>query len=480
MTKISRREAMRKLGVLASGVAAAAATSACSTTPSQSTANQTPKSKMAAKTAATGAKTTKPRFENPLTAITLGAGSRGNVYGSYASKWPEDLNIIGVAEPIVARNDAYTTKHTIADDMRFTTWEHVLAKPKMADMVIISMPDNLHHEPCIQAMRLGYGVLLEKPMAQTEEQCREILAVQQETGSVVGIAHVLRYAPYFIDMRDIVLAGKLGKVINMQHMEPIGFRHMLHSYVRGNWHNSIETTPIILGKSCHDLDIMRWILDEPCEQVSAFGDVSFYKRENAPKGSGERCLECAVEKDCAYSAKKGYLDDKEYVYGIMPIKPKDPAELEKAIIHSLKTTNYGRCAFKMENDQPEHLACNMIYKSGTTATFNMDGFTHFHGRRTKIMGTKGSLIGDMKTFTYTDFLTKESFTWDITKDGAKGSENDGHGGGDHRFASDLLNAIYTQDESLLTSTVAASVESHITGFRIEKSRKGGGVQRVDV
>ncbi len=461
MEKVTRREALVRLGIVAGGAVALSA--------------------LNSRVWGSGYKDSVNNFDRPLTAITLGAGNRGTVYGDYAAGFPDDLDIVGVAEPIVERNDFHAKTHDIPDENRFVTWEHVLERPKFADMVIVSMPDDLHHEPCIQAMRLGYDVLLEKPMAQSEAECREILKVQQETGRVVGIAHVLRYAPYFIDMRDIVLSGKLGRIVNMQHMEPVEWRHMMHSYVRGNWHDSTVTTPIILAKSCHDLDIMRWIMDEPCDKITGFGGLSFYKRENAPEGSGDRCLDCAVEEDCAYSAKQMYMRDKERIYAIMPVVPYDePEKLDELILHSLKTTNYGRCAFKMENDQPEHLACAMEFRSGATATFNMDGFTSYHGRRTRLMGTRGDLVGDMDTFTYTDYMTRKAFSWDISISDVKGYEDSGHGGGDYRFVSDLLNAVYHRDESLLTSTVAASVESHVMGFRIEKSRKGGGVQEINI
>ncbi len=475
--KISRREALIRLGIVAGGAVVLTASNS--------------------RAKAADGKDSINKFDRPLTAITLGAGNRGTLYGEYAVQYPDELKIVGVAEPIDERNDHHAMTHNIPDENPFVTWEHVLKRPKFADMVIVSMPDDLQHEPCIQAMRLGYDVLLEKPMAQSEAECREILKVQQETGRVVGIAHVLRYAPYFIDMRKIVQSGKLGRIINIQHMEPIEWRHMIHSYVRGNWHDSAATTPIILAKSCHDLDIIRWIIDEPCDKITAFGGLSFYKRENAPEGSGDRCLDCAVEEGCAYSAKKMYLRDKERLYAIMPVVPDlskisagsaEMEQLEKKILHSLKTTNYGRCAFKMENDQPEHLACAMEFRSGATATFNMDGFTSYHGRRTRLMGTKGDLVGDMDTFTYTDYMTnrlpglpgRKSFTWDISVSDVKGYEDSGHGGGDYRFVSDLLRAVYHRDESLLTSTVTASVESHVMGFRIEKSRKGGGVQEVNV
>jgi predicted dehydrogenase len=139
-------------------------------------------------------------LNRPITAITCGAGSRGNVYGGYAENFPEQITIVGVAEPIPIRNERYTKKHNIPENNRFKTWEDVFTRPKFADAIIITMPDNLHYEPCLKALELGYDVLLEKPMAQTAQQCRDILAMTRKTGRIVAVCHVLRYSPYFIKM----------------------------------------------------------------------------------------------------------------------------------------------------------------------------------------------------------------------------------------------------------------------------------------
>ena len=199
-------------------------------------------------------------IDKPITAITLGAGSRGNVYGNYGIQFPKELNIVGVAEPITLRNERYTEKHNIPEENRFITWEHVFNRPKFADAIIISTPDNLHYGPCMKALEMGYDILLEKPIAPTEEECRAILALAKKTGRIVAVCHVLRYAPYFIKLKEIIDSGAIGELISIQHFEPIEHIHMSHSYVRGNWHNSKETTPIILAKSCHDLDILRWLV----------------------------------------------------------------------------------------------------------------------------------------------------------------------------------------------------------------------------
>jgi predicted dehydrogenase len=243
----------------------------------------------------------------PVTAITLGAGARGTVYGNFAAAYPEHLRIVGVAEPIPVRQERYTSKHGVPEEHRFVTWEHVFERPKFADAVIITTPDDLHYGPCMEALRLGYDVLLEKPISPSETQCRNILAKVRETGRVVAVCHVLRYAPYFVKLRELMQSGAIGRIISVQHMEPIEHTHMAHSFVRGNWHNSRATTPILLAKSCHDLDILRWMIGRDSRRIHAFGSLTWFRPENAPEGSTARCTDgCAVESTCPYSALRVY------------------------------------------------------------------------------------------------------------------------------------------------------------------------------
>jgi predicted dehydrogenase len=408
-------------------------------------------------------------IDKPITAITLGAGSRGNVYGNYGSAFPNELNIIGVAEPIEIRNERYTAKHNIPEENRFPTWEHVFNRPKFADAIIITTPDNLHYGPCMKALEMGYDVLLEKPIAPTEKECRDILALAKKTGRIVGVCHVLRYAPYFIKLKAMIDSGVIGDLISIQHMEPIQHIHMSHSYVRGNWHNSKETTPIILAKSCHDLDILRWMIGKECKNISAFGNLKWFTAANAPEGSTNRCADgCAVESSCPYSALKIYHRDRDYTY-VFDF-PDDKAIHSEFILEQLRTTNYGRCVYKMDNDQPDHYVTSMEFEDGITASFSMEAFTSYHGRRTRVMGSLGDITGDMTEFVHTDFLTMKQTKWDITVDDTKDYKNSGHGGGDWALATDWVRAVKNQDASLLTSTIDASIESHIIGFMAEKSR----------
>jgi predicted dehydrogenase len=408
----------------------------------------------------------------PITVITLGAGARGNVYGNYAASHPDEMDVVGVAEPIPLRNERYAQKHNISTENRFVTWEHVFQRPKFADAVLITTPDHLHYGPCMAALKAGYDVLLEKPISPSEKECRDILSLSQKTGRIVAVCHVLRYAPYFEKLREMMQSGAIGEIISIQHIEPIEHIHMSHSYVRGNWHDRHATTPIILAKSCHDLDILRWLVGKPCKKIVAMGGLKWFRKENAPAGSTPRCMDgCAAESTCPYSAMKIYYRERGWLYVFD--MPEDKEKHGEHILEKLRTTNYGRCVYHMDNNQEDHYIASMEFEGGITAAFSMEAFTSYSGRRTRVMGSMGDIVGDMNTFTLTDFRTKKSTVID-------NSSGDGHGGGDWRLLRNWLQAVGQRKPKLLSSTIEASIESHIMGFKAEKSRKSGKVEAIKV
>jgi predicted dehydrogenase len=417
------------------------------------------------------------QLDKPVTVITIGAGARGNIYGDFAAEYPDKMDIIGVAEPIAIRNERYAKKHNIPEGNRFKTWEDVFKQPKFADAVIISTPDNLHYAPCMAALKAGYDILLEKPISPSEKECRDILQLAKKTGRIVAVCHVLRYAPYFMRLRELMQSGAIGEVVSIQHFEPIQHAHMAHSYVRGNWHNSKESTPIILAKSCHDLDIIKWMLGKRAQKIQAFGNLKWFKKENAPSGSTERCTDgCAVEKNCPYSAIRIYFEERQRQYAFD--LPDDKEKHGEAIMNYLRTGNYGRCVYKMDNDQCDHYVTNMLFEDGITASFSMEAFTPWGDRRTRVMGSMGYIEGDMEKYTIYDFRTKQSKTVDAKTVEVENYKNEGHGGGDWRLVDDWLQAVAQQNPALLTSTIDASIESHVMGFMAEKSRKNNSVQNI--
>jgi len=418
-----------------------------------------------------------PRIKEPITAITIGAGARGNTYGNYALNFPNELKIIGVAEPIDIRKKRFCEKHNIDKSQSFKSWEEIFNKPKFADAVIICTPDHLHYGPCIKALEMGYDILLEKPIAQTEKECREILRLQKKNNNILAVCHVLRYAPYFINLKHLIDSGIMGEIISVQHIEPIEHIHMSHSYVRGNWHDSKKSTPIILAKSCHDLDILRWLIDKKCESISAFGNLKWFTSKNAPKGSTDRCNQgCKVEPNCPYSALKIYYRERRrtFVFDL----PENESKHGDYILRQLSKTNYGRCVYKMDNNQPDHYVVSMEFEGGVTANFSMEALTSYDGRRTRIMGSLGDVVGDMNEFIYTNFLTGEKTKWSIENDPNTVKDFNGHGGGDLSLVTDWVLAVKTKNLKNLSSTIDASIESHLMGFAAEESRLNKQVVKI--
>ena len=165
---------------------------------------------------------------------------------------------------------------------------------------------------------------------------------------------------------------------------------------------------------------------------------------------------------------------------LIEVVPTDPEAKKAAALEAMRTTDFGRCVFQSDNDQPEHIVTSMEFEGGITANFSMLGLCSYAGRRTRIMGTRGDIVGDMETFTHTDFFTGKKIRWDKTVRDEEGYTNAGHGGGDTRLVRDFVAAVSGQDSSAVVSTVAASVDSHVMGFRAEKSRLNGTIEEVSI
>lgn len=404
----------------------------------------------------------------PVTAIVIGAGSRGwGAYSSYGLQYPDELQVVGVAEPIPYRRERMARAFNIPEKQQFVSWEHVFDVPKFADALIITTPDDLHYGPAMAGLDAGYDLLLEKVIAQTWKECNDILQLAEKKEAIVAVCHVLRYSPYFRKLKEFIEAGAIGEVVSVQHLEPVERIHMSHSFVRGNWGNSKKSNPMILSKSCHDTDILRWLINKPSRRVSSFGSLSLFRKEMAPAGSTNRCTGgCSIERDCPYSAIKLYLEQRGWLQHLNLEEVNDDT-----ILRELKNGPYGRCVYHCDNDVVDHQVSNFEFDEGVTAAFSMEALTHYGGRRTRIFGTEGDIFGDEKTLTLTNAISGKQEVWDAKK-ALKGAS--GHGGGDHGLVHDFIRAVDAQDPTLLTSTIQVSMESHLMGFQAEASRLDDG------
>ena len=417
--------------------------------------------------------------------IVIGAGGRGTGYTNIMSSTPDMFKVVGVAEPIDDRREYIKEKHGIAEENCFDTWEKILAVPKFADVAIISTMDRMHTEPAIKAMELGYDLLLEKPAAPTPEECALINQKAKELGRKVVVCHVLRYTPFFKTLKKLINDGVIGDVVNIEHIECVGNTHQSHSFVRGNWGNEERSSFMLLQKCCHDLDILQWLLDKDCKKIQSFGSLVHFRRENAPEGSPERCIDgCPVAETCFYNAMKLYYDAKgnSWFRGAATLKPRGK-DTDGEVLKALHNTQYGKCVYKCDNNVVDHQTVNMEFEDGITVSMTMSAFAQ-GGRRLRVMGTKGDLICDMslpadKAFELYDFATGKRECLDIDYSNVGDSIVAGHGGGDQGIIADLYKYLNGEIDASEVSEIAISAKNHMMAFAAEDSRKNYTVVDLD-
>ncbi len=412
--------------------------------------------------------------------ILIGCGLRGNTYTYFASKLDGCYEVVAIAEPIKARRDYVQKMHNLPDECVYESWEPIFSQPKMADAVIIATMDRDHFAPTMAAIEKGYDLLLEKPVSPDPAECVMIEEAARAKGVHVLVCHVLRYTSFFRAIKKIIDSGRLGDIINIQHEEAVGNVHQSHSFVRGNWGNVQQSSPMLLQKSCHDMDILQWLLGKKCKRVQSFGSLTHFNAQNAPEGAPERCIDgCPHADTCPYNAVKLYLADKDNAWFrnscAKRFNPTD-AHIEEA----LRTSDYGRCVYKCNNDVVDHQVVNMEFEGGVTCGFTMCAFTG-GGRYTRIMGTKGELTAKMgqTTVHIFDFETRRSQDVSIADQVVDDTIVGGHGGGDQGIIACFYDLLCGKEEDTSLSDISVSVSNHMIAFAAEESRLSGRVVDVE-
>lgn len=403
-----------------------------------------------------------------VTAILIGAGLRGNdAYASYALNYPDELKVVAVAEPNEERRLEFARRHRIPEVMQFKSYADILSRECMADCALICTQDSMHYEPVVKALKLGYHVLCEKPMSPNEEEIIEMGAMAETYGRILCICHVLRYAPFFIQIKRLLDEGKLGQLMSVQHIEEVGHWHQAHSFVRGNWRSAEESSPMILAKCCHDMDVLLWLIGSPCKQISSCGERTFFRKENAPVDAPDFCLDgCAHRDECPYYAPRFYLEHKRALQDNLTRAVSLDVSKE-AVLEKLRTSPYGRCVFRCDNTVVDHQAVNMAFENGVHVSFEMSAFTNDCRRKINLMGTKGQLLGDMEEglLTFYNFVTGNE---EMVKIQAPAG---GHNGSDDAM---MKAFVFSVASGRKTKTDASqSVESHLMALAAEKSRLEG-------
>ena len=414
-------------------------------------------------------------LEKPVTFLIVGAGSRGTAYAEFAEDNPDVAKLVGVAEPRKIPRERLGQLHRLEADCLFKDWRDAAAQDKMADAVVIATLDAMHCEPAIAFAEKGYHILLEKPMAPSLSECERIVEVVKANDLILAVGHVLLYSSYTKKLKELLNAGVIGNIVSMQHLEPVGFWHQAHSFVRGNWGNESNSAPMLLAKSCHDLDWIGHLVGRPCAAISSFGNLSHFRKEQKPIEAGEakRCTECAHERACCYSAKKIYLESLAAGNTGWPVDVVTFDTTLEGVMDALENGPYGRCVYECDNDVVDSQVVNMEFVGGVTVSFVMTAFAAAGPRRTSIFGTHGEIRGDGSEIVINDFLAGQ--TKRLTPEGAEGFELGARSSGDNGLMTTFFAAVASGDKSLLLSGPDETLRSHQMVFAAEQSRLSRGV-----
>jgi predicted dehydrogenase len=407
----------------------------------------------------------------PVTLAVIGAGDRGTTYANYAREHPDLAKVVAVAEPREFYRQRLAAVHGIAAQCVFADWTQAAARERMADAAIIATPDALHAGPAVALAKKGYHILLEKPMAPNKADCRRIVRAVSENKVLFAVCHVMRYTAYTRRLKSVLDSGVIGQVVSVQHLEPVGYWHQAHSFVRGKWRNEAESSSMLLAKSCHDLDWLRYIMGARCLKASSFGSLYHFRKDSKPAGAADRCLDCPVEPRCPYSAKKIYLGRFARGHTGWPVNVLAPEVTEESLTEALRTGPYGRCVYACDNDVVDNQVVNMLFEGGRTACFTMTAFNKHEARKTRIFGTLGEIHGDGRRIERFDFLTDGTEVIDTA--GPDGTALGGHGGGDYELMKSFISAVAGNDPSKILSGPQETLESHLMVFAAEKARREG-------
>ncbi|MBA3629199.1 MAG: Gfo/Idh/MocA family oxidoreductase [Actinobacteria bacterium] len=427
----------------------------------------------------------------------LGAGDRGRQYAGYCRSHPAEARVVAVADPSEERLKNFSKAHDLPPEAGFASWEQLLDRPRGIDAVVIATPDRLHVAPALRALELGYEILLEKPIAPTK---REVLRLAGATARISGnitVAHVLRYTPFFARIKELLDDGRIGDLVSIQWAENIGFWHFAHSYVRGNWANSARSSPMILAKSCHDMDMLRWLVGSPWNQISSFGNLTLFRHERAPEGAPERCIEgCPVYETCPFNAVTFYADGLAGYDG-WPVTIVSEDTGRESLLEALRHGPYGRCVYRCDNDVVDHQVVNMAFLNGVTATLSVCAATSENTRTLKLMGSRGEIRGhlesgeiELRTFEAVPRSPRRVVAggddvlpmW-FSSERMHVSVEVGHAGGDEglmrAFVERARRASAGEALEEAATSLVESLDSHFMAFAAEESRLGGRVVAAD-
>lgn len=406
----------------------------------------------------------------------IGLGNRGTEYMGFLKGFhSRKVELYALCDIRQQALDDVSPKFSIPKERQFLSPDDFFSKGIISDALIISTQDASHYEITKKAILTGYKyILLEKPVSGVKGEYTELRDLAKENGVILIICHVLRYSNYYSKIKEIISSGKIGDIVTINHTENVGYFHFAHSFVRGNWHDEFASTPSILAKCCHDIDLIAWFMDSPCESVSSVGSLKYFNKKNAPEGATPYCMGgCKAKKNCPYDAEALYITDPFYKAKFIKYMGRTltgKAKNTKADIkNAIRSGDYGRCVFMSDNNVCDNQLVTMKFKNGASAVLNMNGFSNKMFRESHIIGTKGELYGSGTK------LKMHIFGGRTTNVNTGALKVSGHVEGDMRIVSGFVKLVCGETTDLTDiTTIDATMISHNIALAAEESRKNGG------
>lgn len=410
-----------------------------------------------------------------ITVSIIGVGlSGGESYGRYFYQAKDKYKLTDLCDIDAVKLEKYGNAFEVAENHRFLT-EESFFQEKRSDLLVIATMDKTHIRIARKALSLGYDLMLEEPVSDEPDELRALIAQARRSGQKIMVCHVLRYSSMVCKLKEILSKGEIGNIISMDATENVVFWHAAHSFVRGNWRKSEMTTPMVLTKCCHDLDLLQYFAGSKCKVVSSMGSLAYFKRDKAPAEAVERCVDCALLDSCSYSAKKIYIDawkqwgKPENVMPMNAVTDKLPLK-EENLLNAIESGPYGRCVFYCDNDVVDNQNIIMTFENGITATLKMEAFVKYGGRELRFFGTEGYLeLNETKDCIALHKYFGEDVYWQISTIEGK----DDHAFRVRRMIDTFYNVLIGESEEIETSLDSA-LESHYMAIAAEESRLSGG------
>ncbi len=410
---------------------------------------------------------------NQVNLALLGAGNRGQgIFGQYALDMPHRCRFSAVVELDAAKREFFAKNHNIAAERCFSSFDEFFAAGlDDLDGVVIATLEDQRIRPILDSMQKGYHILVEKPLCTNVEELIKLYDATVNYEKILIVCHQMRLAPAYRTIKEYIDHAGLGDIVAIQHSENLSYSHMAHSFVRGFFNNS-KLTPMLLAKSCHDMDIISHWTGMKAEKIASFGSLQYFTRKNCPEGAPEFCLQdCPHYQSCPYSVLKLYFDedtDPAYLRQMGVIKDKNQLR------ELLCSNRFGRCVFQTDNDVVDHQTVQIEFDTGATCSFTMCGHNGVERRITKISMTNGEIEHDASEGTIKVWRF-EPLREEVIKVSTKGT----HSGGDRAIMDNFVDAIVSGDKSSLLTPIKDSLQGHLMVFAAEESRKNGKVLNLD-